>query len=121
MLDLPEDVSLSELLLRARVDWHGVRLGQPDLSASSHSLALTVWGRSVALHLILNAFWEPLAFELPPSGSGLDLWRRIVDTGLDGPDDFRPFVDAPSIAGPEYAAGPRSVAVLAARRQEPVA
>jgi glycogen operon protein len=121
MLDLPEDVSLSELLLRARVEWHGVRLGQPDLSASSHSLALTVWGRSVALHLIFNAFWEPLAFELPPSGSGLDPWRRIVDTGLDGPDDFRPFVDAPSIAGPDYAAGPRSVAVLAARRQETVA
>jgi glycogen operon protein len=125
MLDLPEDVSLSELLLRARVDWHGVRLGQPDLSASSHSLAMTVWGRSVALHLIFNAFWEPLTFELPPSGfasaSGLDAWRRIVDTGLDGPDDFRPFVDAPSIAGSDYAAGPRSVAVLAARRQEAVA
>jgi glycogen operon protein len=125
MLDLPEDVSLSELLLRARVDWHGVRLGQPDLSASSHSLAMTVWGRSVALHLIFNAFWEPLTFELPPSGfasaSGLDAWRRIVDTGLDGPDDFRPFVDAPSIAGSDYAAGPRSVVVLAARRQEAVA
>jgi glycogen operon protein len=118
MLDLPEDVSLSELLRRARVDWHGVRLGQPDLGQSSHSLALTIWGRSVALHLILNAFWEPLAFALPPLELGLDAWRRIVDTGLDSPDDFTALGDATQVDGARYSAGPRSVAVLAARRLE---
>jgi isoamylase len=118
MLDQPEDISLSELLDRARVDWHGVHLGRPDLSESSHSLALTIWGRSVALHVILNSFWEPLSFELPPAESGLGAWRRIVDTGLDSPDDFTAFGDATEVDGPEYAAGPRSVAVLAARRLE---
>jgi glycogen operon protein len=117
------DVSLAELLRQAHVDWHGVRRGEPDLSPSSHSLALTVWGRSVALHLIFNAFWEPLAFELPAPGpgTGLEVWRRIVDTGFDSPEDFIVFGEAPAIDGPDYNAGPRSVAILAARRPEGVA
>ena len=35
-------LSFNQLLRRAEIDWHGVRLGRPDWSDSSHSLALTV-------------------------------------------------------------------------------
>src|SRR6185295_3487102 len=34
-------VSLTALLRRVRVDWHGVALGRPDWSDGSHSLAVT--------------------------------------------------------------------------------
>ena len=34
-------ISLNELVSRAQVQWHGVRLGQPDWSDHSHSLACT--------------------------------------------------------------------------------
>ena len=33
------------------------------------------------LHVMLNAYWEPLAFELPPL-KGKERWSRIVDTAL---------------------------------------
>jgi glycogen operon protein len=120
MLDLPEDVTLTELLEHAPVDWHGVHLGQPDTSESSRSLALTIRGRSVALHLILNAFWESLDFEIPPADGELEGWRRVIDTSLRSPDDFRALAEAPAVEGATYPAGPRSVAVLAARRLEAV-
>ena len=62
-------LSLNELLRRAEIDWHGVRLGRPDWSDSSHSLALTVRPRQrqipLWLHVMFNAYWEALDFELP--------------------------------------------------------
>ena len=33
------------------------------------------------LHGIFNAYWEPLAFELPPAPTGTS-WRRCIDTAL---------------------------------------
>jgi isoamylase len=116
MFDVPDDVSLTELLRDTRVDRHGVRLGQPDTSDASRTVALTLWGRSLVIHLILNAFWEPLDFEIPPTGSGAEGWRRVIDTSVEGPDDFAPFQDAPPVGGATYAAGARSVVVLASRR-----
>jgi isoamylase len=112
----PADLTLSELLQQSRVDWHGVRLGQPDLSDASRSLALTFWGRSVALHLILNAYWEALDFEIPPPEAGLEGWLRVIDTTLASPDDFRVMAEAPAVSTPAYPVGPRSVVVLASRR-----
>jgi glycogen operon protein len=61
-------------------------------------------------HLILNAFWEPLEFELPAGYGGP--WRRWVDTALDPPNDIVPWRTAPSIPGSTYLAGPRSVVSL---------
>jgi isoamylase len=90
--------------------WHGVRLGQPDWADHSHSLAFeaTLRGEGLHVYLILNAYWEPLAFELPPAGA----WRRWIDTALDSPQDIVPWEAAPMIAGPTYKAAPRSVVVL---------
>jgi glycogen operon protein len=116
LFGVPRDVTLAELLGRSRVDWHGTRLGRPDTSDSSRSIALALWGEQVALHVILNAFWEALDFEVPPLESGHDGWQRIVDTSLDSPDDLSSAVDAPAVVGGAYRAGPRSVVVLAARK-----
>jgi glycogen operon protein len=114
LLDLPIDVTLAELLSTARIDWHGVRLGAPDRSEDSRSLAVTIRGRAAALHVIANAYWEPLDFELPPVDDGSTPWRRIVDTTLPSPDDIVEAQDAPVVEGVGYRAGPRSVIVLAA-------
>jgi len=45
-----------------------VTLKHPDWSDHSHSLAFTVQSvrTRFLLHGMLNAYWEPLAFELPP-------------------------------------------------------
>ena len=89
-------LSLNQLLRRARIEWHGVALQRPDWSDHSHSLALTL--RSLRarflLHGMLNAYWEPLTFELPPV-SAEQAWRRWIDTALDSPDDICPWESAP--------------------------
>jgi isoamylase len=62
----------------------------------------------------MNAYWEPLDFELPPVGDAQSRWRRCIDTYLDSPDDICEFADAPQLAGPTYRAQPRSVVLLLA-------
>jgi glycogen operon protein len=65
------------------------------------------------VHLILNAYWEPLEFELPPVGNGQTVpWRRWIDTSLDSPEDILPWQEAPSVPDYKYRAGARSVVVL---------
>ena len=79
-------MSLNELLRDAKKAWHGVKLEQPDWSHYSHSLAFGAELRREGLrfHLILNAYWEPLDFELPVCDDR-DGWRRWIDTALDPP------------------------------------
>src|SRR5258708_19956564 len=64
------NLTLNQLLARARIECHGVRLHQPDWSNQSHSLAITASAVAANLdvYLMLNAYWEPLRFELPPVG-----------------------------------------------------
>jgi len=73
----------------ARLSWHGIHLGQPDWRAISHSLAFELQHRKLDehLHVMLNAYWEPLTFELPPLFEGVQ-WYRLIDTALLTPDDF---------------------------------
>ena len=49
-------------------------------------------------HLILNAYWEPLTFQLPSLASN-NSWRRWIDTSLVAPDDIVPWEKAPPISG----------------------
>jgi isoamylase len=108
-------VSLTELLRRAEIQAHGVTLGCPDWSPTSHSLAFTVRvpRRGLQVHLMLNAYWEPLAFELPPVREGRhDRWRRWLDTSLASPQDICAAVDAPVVPDAVYLVQPRSLAVL---------
>jgi glycogen operon protein len=66
------------------------------------------------LHLILNAFWEPLHFELPQLKEQEDTWRLWIDTALDPPRDIVEWQAAPPVPGTSYQAGPRSVVALIA-------
>jgi glycogen operon protein len=108
-------VSLNQLLKRSTHAWHGVKLAQPDWGPSSHSLAFgaALPGQGLRLYLILNAFWEPLDFELPTL-SGAAGWRRWVDTALEPPDEIVAWQATPPAPGPTYKAGPRSVVLLIA-------
>ena len=122
MSRVPHGLTLEEFLSRSQVELHGVRLHQPDWSEDSHTLALTV--RSVIgtrmVHAILNAWEEPLDFELP-SPAGPDLpWHRVVDTALDPPDDIRGLTDAPAVRGGSYRAAEHSVVLLVADLHAPV-
>lgn len=107
-------LSLNQLLAKSNHAWHGVKLGQPDWSSYSHSLALgaDIPGHELRLHLILNAYWEPLDFELPTPMNG-ELWRRWIDTALDPPREIVAWQTAPAVSGNSYHAAPRSVVVLA--------
>ena len=111
-----ERFSLNQLLDRATIEWHGVALGQPDWSQHSHSLAFTL--RTLRsrfdLHVICNAYWEPLTFELPPApDGGLNSWRRCIDTAMPAPDDAVPWSMAPAVTRGEYVVQPRSTVLLA--------
>jgi isoamylase len=116
----PQEVglSLNQLLQQAQFEWHGVRLHQPDWNETSHSLAVTarlMEGR-LRLHLMLNAYWEPLTFELPPNGGGRrGRWRRMLDTALEAPEDIVPWASAPNLPGSTYVVQSRSVVLLLAQ------
>ncbi len=105
-------VCLNELLREAKFEWHGTKLGKPDWSEGSHSIALAAEIRRerMLMHFILNAYWEPLDFELPPTSGGP--WKRWIDTALTPPQDIVPWQDAPVVSAGTYRAEPRSLAIL---------
>ena len=107
--------SLTQLIERARIRWSGVDLDRPDWSDHSHTLAVTLESQRgpFLVHAIFNAYWEPLAFELPPAPTGEHVWRRCIDTALASPDDICPIAEASAVTGARYVAQPRSVVVLA--------
>ena len=111
------DMTLNELLAQSRIEWHGVQLGAPDWGDSSHSLAATMHFNADALrlHLLVNAYWEPLTFALPGLEANHEPWRRCVDTSLPSPADICPWAEAQVVPGLTYIVRPRSLAVLAAR------
>ncbi|HET7221171.1 MAG TPA: glycogen debranching protein GlgX [Vicinamibacterales bacterium] len=108
--------TLNQVLEQAKIQWHGVKLDCPDWSDHSHTLAFTlqsVSGRFL-LHGILNAYSEPLTFELPPvPDHGAQAWRRCIDTALPSPDDVQQYRNAPVVGGTSYLAQARSVVLLA--------
>jgi glycogen operon protein len=105
-------ISLNQLIRAARKSWHGVKVDQPDWSPFSHSLAFSVAlpRQALQLHLILNAYWEPLEFELPRTNE--PTWRRWIDTALDSPHDIVDWNLASPVQRDTYRADSRSVVVL---------
>ena len=106
-------VSLNQLLRQASKAWHGVKVGQPDWGEHSHSLAFEAVLRREGLrvYLILNSYWEPLEFELPPT-SDAGPWRRWIDTALESPQDIVPWETALPLASQTYRAVARSAVML---------
>ena len=108
--------SLSQVLRENKCSWHGVKLNQPDWSSFSHSIAVggELKGEGLMVHIILNAYWEPLEFELPIVREGRDNWRRWIDTALDPPHEICEWNEEELVLGSTYRAGPRSVVALIA-------
>ncbi|MGR9105635.1 MAG: glycogen debranching enzyme, partial [Gammaproteobacteria bacterium] len=107
-------LTLTQLIAQARIDWHGVKLNQPDFGYCSHSLACTVTSRETLFQVMLNAYWEPLSFELPALATG---WFRLIDTALPSPQDFSDLTNLPAATDSVYMVRSRSVVVLVAERQ----
>jgi glycogen operon protein len=108
-------ISLNHLLAAADLAWHGVKLDEPDWGDQSHAVALSAEVRNMGLefYIMLNAYWEPLDFELPaPTEPDRGPWRRWIDTGLESPQDIVPWEAAPGIFSDAYRADARSVVVL---------
>ena len=102
-------LSLEQTLEDLKGSFHGTVLNQPDWEEDSHALALTVRfpGDAYELHCMFNAFWQPLAFQLPGSG-----WRVWLDTSAASPEDARDWDSAPSVQGSHYQVDSRSIVVL---------
>src|SRR4030095_10505375 len=107
-------LTLNQLLLEANKSWHGVKVNEPDWHSWSHTIALSaeLKKEKLLLHLIVNAYWESLEFELPVTNGSENPWHRWIDTGLGSPDDIVPWETATSVSGLTYRAEARSVVVL---------
>jgi glycogen operon protein len=105
-------ISLTTLLQQANKAWHGVKTNQPDWSEHSHSVAFTAEMKreGVLFHLLLNAYWEPLEFQLPALANAP--WRRWIDTALPAPEDIIPWQNARAVPGDKYLVADRSVVLL---------
>ena len=90
-------------------------LNQPDFGDQSHSLAfeLTHPDSQSHLHVMLNAYWEPLVFELPELSAG-EHWQRLVDTARASPDDLSDPPVALPIDQRQYQVQARSSVILVA-------
>jgi glycogen operon protein len=111
------DMTLAELLRRQPFQWHGVKLNAPDWSSESHTLVATVslLDQPILLHLIINAYWEALEFEVPPRPQPHQAWRRCVDTSCDPPEDISDWANARNLSGSTCVVQPRSVVILLAK------
>ncbi len=96
---------------RPHIAWHGVKLCCPDWSEDSHSLALTMIHprNGEKLHIMLNAYWKEMEFEVPALET-TQRWARIVDTALAPPDDICIENQAP--VGNSYMVKARSAVIL---------
>ncbi|TWT58226.1 Glycogen debranching enzyme [Thalassoglobus neptunius] len=105
-------VTLVQLLSDVHWAWHGVKVDQPDWSCDSHCIALQGHVRpdGLSFHLILNGFWEPKTFELPPLQGGR--WNRWIDTSLATPNDIVPWESAVPVRDDHYLVESHSVALL---------
>jgi len=109
-------VSSQQVLSETKPAWHGVKPNQPDWSPISHSIAIGGESKKegVLAHIILNAYWEALDFELPLLSGGNKHWRRWIDTALDPPHEICGWNAEPLVPEGTYRVGARSVVVLIA-------
>ena len=98
------------------IEWHGIHLHQPDWRYDSRTLAFTLSHtlQGELIHVILNAFWQPLIFELPALPDN-ERWHRVVDTSLPSPDDYTPEDETRPHPLFTYIAQPRSSIILIAK------
>lgn len=108
-------LTLNQLLRQAQLEWHGTALNRPDWGDDSHSIAFTVKSlrERFTIHAMLNAYWQPLIFELPPAGEQRNgNWRRWIDTSSPSPDDICAWEKAPTVSGSSFVVEARSLVLL---------
>jgi isoamylase len=66
----------------------------------------------VALHLMINAYWEPLSFEIPQLDENHSQWRCCVDTFRHSPADISVWLEAETVQGRTVIVQPRSIVML---------
>ncbi|MBX9686225.1 MAG: glycogen debranching protein GlgX, partial [Candidatus Obscuribacterales bacterium] len=95
---------------QANIAWHGVKLEQADWSENSHSLAFTITDKAAGerLHVIANAYWDTIDFEIPKPELS-NHWNLIFDTSQ---KTRAAGTNAPLLKNSFYKVSPRSVAVL---------
>ncbi len=110
-------LSLRELLEQRLIAWHGVRLNEPDWSDNSHSIAFTVTSLTgnTRLHYMVNAWMEPLDFELEDNVNSP--WKRWIDTAQPAPKDIFTWDEVPRVTANHYTLRPYSIVVLVSFRK----
>lgn len=108
-------MSLRQMIGHVGSSWHGIQLNSPDWSDHSRSVAFTVQSHhdNVLMHVLLNAWTEPLSFELPhlPAES-TSCWHRWLDTALPSPNDIVAWEESVPVKGTVYQARAHSVVIL---------
>jgi glycogen operon protein len=61
---------------------------------------------------MLNAYWDPLTFDVPPR-AGHEPWRRCIDTALSAPEDIVPWEKGLALSESTYTVEARSLVLLA--------
>lgn len=117
-LDSSRHGSLADMLDTTKIHWHGVKPNKPDWSPQSHSIALTVKDPRTNewVYMVINAYHEPLEFELPELEGGS--WYRVLDTGLPSPDDVVASYDAMKLDGYHYMVQAHSVVFMVAQERK---
>ena len=109
--------TLNLFFQQLHIEYHGIKLNQPDWSPDSHSLAILIakLQRPYVIYLIFNSYWETLAFELPEQFQHQRLrWTRVIDTALPSPLDCVESSSADHVVSNHYLAQPRSIVMLLA-------
>jgi isoamylase len=109
-------MTLSQLLGKGTLTWHGVKLFRPDWSFESHSIAFTVVSLSgrMGMHIMINAYFGTLEFEIPEYIDDRRLsWKRWIDTSFESPDDIMDIEGANRVTERIYRLAPYSLAVIA--------
>jgi isoamylase len=107
--------SLLALLQKVNVKFGGVKAGELDDGYTSHALSLarSSPGGGEHFYLMVNAYWEPLEFELPPVPDRSEArWRLWIDTSHRAPEDIHRWDEAPLLKENVYRVGPRSIVAL---------
>jgi isoamylase len=97
-----------------RVSWHGIKVGDPDWTGVSRTLAFQMhgWHSQPDIYVMFNSHWEHRRFAIPPH-EGRWHWKRLVDTNLASPDDIVEEQNAvPVKPADHYLVSPRSTVIL---------
>ncbi|PID71476.1 MAG: glycogen debranching enzyme GlgX [Desulfobulbus propionicus] len=95
----------SEPSHQQEISWHGPTPDQPDWSHESRCLSFMLNGSLLEeqdddFYVMLNAQVDQAAtFSIPspPRRSEQRIWKKIIDTGLTGPHDYRTLTAAPVV------------------------